>query len=192
MLLSRLWKPVAYTETTCVPDLSIDLVALNDTSGWKYDILRNDGKMLQSFTKILFNLSLVTTAKYWFISHFDKRFTVVVEYIREQIIIDSTEVSMNIGQVFGVSLYWKPRVVMTPPLSSPGALQVVITMVTCGNHSDDKVGFMIIVDFRYYTHGLVNIRMTIAIHCHLSRFLESESLSYYRVLDTLVRVRDRA
>ena len=29
----------------------------------------------------------------------------VVEYIREHIIIDSTEVSMNIGQVFGVSLY---------------------------------------------------------------------------------------
>ena len=86
---------------------------------------------------------------------------------------------MNIGQVFGLSLYWKPRVVMTPPLSSPGALQVVITMVTCGNHSDDKVGFMIIVDFRYYTHGLVNIRITIAIHCHLPRFLESESLSYH-------------
>ena len=65
---------------------------------------------------------------------------------------------------------------MTPPLSSPGALHVVITMVTCGNHSDDKVGFMIIVDFRYYTHGLVNIRITIGIHCHLPRFLESESL----------------
>ena len=26
-LLSRLFKPIAYTETTCVPDLSIDLVA---------------------------------------------------------------------------------------------------------------------------------------------------------------------
>ena len=26
-LLSRLIKPVAYTETTCVPDLSIDLFA---------------------------------------------------------------------------------------------------------------------------------------------------------------------
>ena len=62
---------------------------------------------------------------------------------------------------------------MTLPLSSPGALQVVTKMVTCGNHSDDKVGFMIIVDFRYHTHGLVNIRITIAIHCHLPRFLES-------------------
>ena len=136
-------------------------------------------------------LSLVTRVKYWFISHFDKRFT-VVEYIREQIIIDSTEVSKNIGQVFSVSLYRKPRVVMTPPLSSPGALQVVITMVTCGNHSDDKVGFMIIMDFRYYTHGLVNIRITIAIHFHLPRFLESESLWYCRVLDTLVWVTDSA
>ena len=67
-----------------------------------------------------------------------------MEYIREQIIIDSTEVSKNIGQVFGVSLHWKQRVVMMPLLSSPGALQVVITMVTCGNHSDDKVGFMIL------------------------------------------------
>ena len=81
---------------------------------------------------------------------------------------------------------------MTPPLSSPGTLQVVITMVTCSNHSDDKVGFMVIVDFRYYTHGLVNIRIRIAIYCHLPRFLESESLSYYRVLDTLVRVRGSA
>ena len=26
-LLSQLFKPIAYTETTCVPDLSIDLVA---------------------------------------------------------------------------------------------------------------------------------------------------------------------
>ena len=26
-MLSRLFKPVAYTETTCVPDLSIDLDA---------------------------------------------------------------------------------------------------------------------------------------------------------------------
>ena len=80
-----------------------------------------------------------------------------------------------------------PLVVMTPPLPSLGALQVVITMVTC-NHSDDKVGFMIIVEFRYYTHGLVKIRITIAIHCHLQRFLERDSLSYCRVLDTPVRV----
>ena len=31
-LLSRLFKPVAYTERTCVPDLSIELVAQNHTS----------------------------------------------------------------------------------------------------------------------------------------------------------------
>ena len=27
-------------------------------------------------------------------------------------------------------------------------------------------------DFRYYTHGLVNIRITIAIHCYLPRFFK--------------------
>ena len=53
-------------------------------------------------------------------------------------------------------------------------------MVTCGNHSDEKVGFMIIIDFSYYTHGLVNIRITIAIHCHLPRFLESVVLPCFR------------
>ena len=36
-----------------------------------------------------------------------------------QIIVDSTVVSKNIGQVVGMSLNWKPRVVMTPTLSSP-------------------------------------------------------------------------
>ena len=67
-----------------------------------------------------------------------------------------------------VSLHWKPRVAMTPSLSSPGALQVVIMMITCGAQGD--VGIMTVVDFRYYTHGQVNIRITIAIHCHLPRF----------------------
>ena len=61
---------------------------------------------------------------------------------------------------------------MMPPLSSPGVLQVVIMMMNCGVHSEDKVGIMTVVDFRYYTHGLVNIIITIAIHCHLPRFLE--------------------
>ena len=42
------------------------------------------------------------------------------------------------------------------------------------------------------THGLVNIRITIGIPCHSQRFLESESISYYRVLNTLVRVTDSA
>ena len=69
------------------------------------------------------------------------------------------------------------RVVMTPLLSSPGVLQVVIMMIACGDHGDDKVGIVTIFDFRCYIHGLVNITITIAIHCHLLRFLESESLS---------------
>ena len=42
------------------------------------------------------------------------------------------------------------------------------------------------------THGLVNIRITIAIHCHSQRLLESESLSYYSVLNRLARVTDSA
>ena len=81
---------------------------------------------------------------------------------------------------------------MTPTLSSPRALQVAIIMTPCDDHSDDKVGITTIVDFRYYTHGLVNIGITIAIQCHLLRFPESESLSYYHVLNTLIRVTDSA
>ena len=42
------------------------------------------------------------------------------------------------------------------------------------------------------THGLVNIMITIAGHCHSERFLGSESLSYYRVFNTPVRVTDSA
>ena len=43
------------------------------------------------------------------------------------------------------------------------------------------------------THGLVIIRIMIAIHCHSQRFLESESLLYFFcVLNTLVRVTDSA
>ena len=60
-------------------------------------------------------------------------------------------------------------------------------MTTCRDHSDAKLAlrqFSIL----NITHGLVNIRIAIAIHCHSQRFLESESLSYYRVLNTLVRV----
>ena len=37
------------------------------------------------------------------------------------------------------------------------------------------------------TYGLENIRITIAIDCYSQRFLESESLSYYSILNTLVR-----
>ena len=54
---------------------------------------------------------------------------------------------------------------MTPPLSSPGTLQVVIMMITCGAR-DDNDGIITTVYFMYYTHGPVNIRITIAIHCH--------------------------
>ena len=55
------------------------------------------------------------------------------------------------------------------------ALQAVIMMIACGDLSE--VGIVTIIDFRYYTRGLVNTRITIAIHCHLLRFLESESHS---------------
>ena len=60
-------------------------------------------------------------------------------------------------------------------------------MTTCRDHSDAKLALrqFSILDI---THGLVNIRITIAIHCHSQRFIESESHSYYRVLNTLVRV----
>ena len=60
---------------------------------------------------------------------------------------------------------------MTPPLLSPGTLQVVIMVITCGAR-DDKVGIMTTVDFMYYTHSPVNIRITIAMHCHLSLILK--------------------
>ena len=50
------------------------------------------------------------------------------------------------------------------------------------------IGIMRIVDFTYCVHGPVNIRVTIAIHCHQPRFLESESLLCDRVLNTLVRM----
>ena len=79
----------------------------------------------------------MTSVKYRFISHIDKRFP-VLEYIRKQIIIDITELSKTTGQVFGVSLHWKPRFVMTPILSSPGVLQVVI-VITCVAHSYAKI-----------------------------------------------------
>ena len=55
-----------------------------------------------------------------------------------------------------------------------------------------QVGDMTNVDFRYHTHGLVNIRITIVIHLHLPRVLESKSFSYHRVLYTLVQVTDSA
>ena len=53
-IITKIIKPVAYTETTCVPDLSIycfATVAKNNTSAWTYDILRNDYKMLQSLLR---------------------------------------------------------------------------------------------------------------------------------------------
>ena len=101
-----------------------------------------------------------------------------------QIIIDSTVVSKNIGRVFGMTLHWKPRVVMTTILSLPRLSlwwQLAGTTVMQSWHYDNFP----ILDI---THGPVNIRITIAIHCHSQRFLESENLSYYRVFNTLVRV----
>ena len=103
-----------------------------------------------------------------------------------QIMIDNNVVSKNIGQVFGMPLYWKPRVVIMATLPSPRlslwwqiADTTVMTKLALRQFS--ILGF---------THGLVNIRITIVTHCHSERFLESESLSYYRVLNTLVRVRE--
>ena len=105
------------------------------------------------------------------------------------IIIDSTVVSKNIGQVFGMSLHWKARV---------DSANIVITQVVtslwwqlAGTTVMTKLAlrqFSTLV----ITHGPVNIRIMIAIHCHSQRFLESESLSYYCVLNTLVRVTDSA
>ena len=94
-------------------------------------------------------------------------------------------VSKIIGQVFGMPLHWKPRVVMTPTLSSSRLslwwhLAGTTVMTTLALRQFPILGI---------THGLVNIGITIAIHCHSQRFLASESLSYYRVLNTLVRVR---
>ena len=54
-------------------------------------------------------------------------------------------------------------------------------MITYGANSHDKVGNMTTVDFRYYTHGQVSIRITIVIH---------ECFSYYLVLNMLVWVTD--
>ena len=92
----------------------------------------------------------------------------------------STVVSKNIGQVLGMPLHWKPRVVMTPTLSSPRwslwwQLAGITLMTNLALRPFSIVGI---------THGLVNIRITNAIHWHSQRFLESESLSYYRVLNT--------
>ena len=96
----------------------------------------------------------------------------------------STVVSKNIGQVFGMPLHWKPRVVMTPTLSSP---RLSLWWQLAGTTVMTKLAlrqFSILG----ISHSLVNIMITIAIHCHSQRFLdESESLSYYRVLNTLVR-----
>ena len=50
-------------------------------------------------------------------------------------------------------------------------------MIACGDQGDDKVGIVTIFDCRCHIRGLVNIGITIAIHCHFLRFLESEFLS---------------
>ena len=179
-LLSRLFKPVAYTETTCDPDLSIDFVDWNHTSAWKYDILRNDYWMLQSFTKISFSLV------WWQVWNTDSYHILTKGFLCWNIY--STVISKNIGQVFGMPLHWKPRVVMTPTLSSP---KLSLWWQLAGTTVMTKLAlrqFSILG----ISHGLVNIRITIVIYCHSQRFLESEYLSYYRVLNMLVRVTDSA
>ena len=139
------------------------LIAKNHTSAWKYDILRNDYKMLQSFTKILFSL---VWWQVWNINSYHILYWSSIWY----------------------ALHWKPRVVMTQTLSSTMlslwwqlAVPTVMTKLALRQFSILRI-----------SHGLVNIRIKIAIHCHSQRFLESESLSYYRVLNTLVRVTDSA
>ena len=66
--------------------------------------------------------------------------------------------------------------------------QVVIMMTTCGDYSDDKVRIMTISDFSWSSEHQDHDCNTLP----LQRFLESESLSHYRVLYTLVRVTDSA
>ena len=73
--------------------------------------------------------------------------------------------------------HWKPRVVMTQTLSSPWLslwwqLAATTVMTKLALRQFSILGI---------SHGLVNIRITIAIHWHLQRFLDSESLSYNRV-----------
>ena len=145
------------------------LTWLLHTSAWKYGILRNDYKTLQSFTKILFSLV------WWQVWNIDSYHILSKGSLWWN--IDSTVVSKNIGQVSGVPLHWKPRVVMTLTLPSPRlslwwqlAGSTVMTKLALRQFS--ILGII---------HGLVNIRITNAIHCHSQRFLESESLSYYRV-----------
>ena len=140
--------------------------------------------MLQSFTEILFSLvwwhvwniesyHILTKGSLWWNTSDYHKYTVV---------------SKNIGQVFGMPLHWKPRVVMTPTLSSPRwslwwQLAGITVMTKLALRQFSILGI---------THGLVNIRITIAINWHSQkRFLESESLSYYRVLNTLARVLTR-
>ena len=85
-----------------------------------------------------------------------------------------------------------PRFMVDQLLTSPE----ILTLGYSDTTNDDTLRspqwwqscIMTVVDFRYYTHGLVNIRITIAIHCHLPRCLECKSLSYYSVSNTLVHV----
>ena len=134
--------------------------------------------MLQSFTKILFSLV------WWQVWNIDSYHILTKQKVHCGgiclTIIDNTVLSKNIGPVFGMPLHWKPIVVIV-------ITQVVIMMTTCRDHSDDQVGITTIFDFKYYSWSSEH-RITIAKHCHSQRFLESESLSYYRVLNMLVRL----
>ena len=94
--------------------------------------------MLQDIVKY----SLVTSVKYWFISHFDKRFTVVV-YVRLSY-RGIKEYWSSIWYVIALKIEsrYDANIVIT---------QVVIMMTTCRDHSDDKVGITTIFYFRYYS-----------------------------------------
>ena len=168
-LLSRLCKPVAYTETTCVPD----------------PLSRHFSKKIWYPTKWLQNVAMISKILFdlvwWQVWNIDSYHILTKGSLWWNI---SNNRLLSIGPSYQRTLVkylvcqcTENRVVMTPLLSSPGVLQVVIMMIACGDHGDDKVGIVTIFDFRCYIRGLVNITITIAIHCHLLRFLESESLS---------------
>ena len=172
-LLSRLFKPVAYTVKHVFPAYLLTWllkITLQHENMISYEIITKCCNHLLRYCLAYFGdkCEILIHITFW-----QKVYCGGIYHI----IIDSAMVSKNIGQVFGVSLHWKPRVVMTPTLSSH---RVSLWWQLAGTTVMTKLAlrqFSILA----ITHGLVNIRITIAIHCHSQRFLESEYLTYYRV-----------
>ena len=111
---------------------------------WKYDILRNYHKMLQSFTKILFSLVwwqvwnidsyhiLTKGSLWWNMSDYHRYYRGIKEY------------------------WWSIWYVIALKTESRHDANTVITrvvnmMTTCRDHSDDKVGITTIFDLGYYS-----------------------------------------